>query len=99
MRHRVLATELFISSTLAGLVGCATGDAEPPREDELVSALTWPSTCGNAVLDAGEGCDDGNRNPSDGCNQLCKIENAGACNTVAPGLTSDAGPDSDTIDP
>lgn len=37
------------------------------------------SRCGNAVLDAGEECDDGNRNDSDGCNANCEIEECYGC--------------------
>jgi cysteine-rich repeat protein/predicted outer membrane repeat protein len=29
--------------------------------------------CGNGILDPGEECDDGNRNPSDGCTNACTI--------------------------
>jgi len=30
--------------------------------------------CGNAVIDGGEGCDDGNLLPGDGCDAACQIE-------------------------
>jgi len=35
------------------------------------------SVCGNAVLDAGEQCDDGNTTAGDGCNASCRIEACG----------------------
>jgi cysteine-rich repeat protein len=36
-----------------------------------------PPTCGNGTLDAYEQCDDGNREPYDGCNEFCKLEYCG----------------------
>ena len=36
--------------------------------------------CGNAVLEAGESCDDGNTIGEDGCDQDCAIEDGGICN-------------------
>jgi cysteine-rich repeat protein len=30
--------------------------------------------CGNAILDNGEGCDDANKIPGDGCDALCQVE-------------------------
>ena len=35
--------------------------------------------CGNGVLDAGEGCDDGNINSGDGCSRLCVVESNWGC--------------------
>jgi cysteine-rich repeat protein len=35
-----------------------------------------PPVCGNAILEAGEQCDDGNLSGNDGCSSLCAIENA-----------------------
>jgi len=35
--------------------------------------------CGNSALDAGEGCDDGNRVGSDGCNANCVVEPGWTC--------------------
>ncbi len=31
--------------------------------------------CGNGTIDSGETCDDGGRDPGDGCNESCQIEN------------------------
>jgi len=36
------------------------------------------SSCGNATLDAGEGCDDGNVRPGDCCSPECAVELAGS---------------------
>jgi cysteine-rich repeat protein len=49
-----------------------------------------PNTCGNRKLEAGEGCDDGNAIPGDGCDSACRIELGGKCNTAAPGVTGSA---------
>lgn len=35
--------------------------------------------CGNAQLDAGEACDDGNRNHCDGCDARCAVEPSPVC--------------------
>lgn len=35
--------------------------------------------CGNSAIDSGEECDDGNRNPGDGCSSTCKTENGYYC--------------------
>jgi fibro-slime domain-containing protein len=40
--------------------------------------------CGNATLEAGEGCDDGNQSDGDGCSQACVVENGFVCDTVGP---------------
>lgn len=37
-----------------------------------------PATCGNQMLDAGEGCDDGNATAGDGCSPACQMEVATA---------------------
>jgi uncharacterized repeat protein (TIGR01451 family) len=57
------------------------------------------TTCGNGVLDVGEGCDDGNRNAGDGCNATCKVEDGSACNAVVPGLLGDPSCASGICDP
>ncbi len=38
-----------------------------------------PALCGNGVLEQGEGCDDDNAVPGDGCSGLCQIEEGYAC--------------------
>jgi len=50
------------------------------------------NSCGNGVLDAGEGCDHGgnNGNPGDACNATCKILDGSACNATAPGSTGNS---------
>ncbi len=46
--------------------------------------------CGNSVLQAGEGCDDGNDLAGDGCNTSCLIEDNFACNQDFPGFTDNS---------
>ena len=56
----------------AGLITGDAGCAPPPK----------PSVCGDAVIDPGEACDDGNVTPNDGCSLDCKaIEANWACPT------------------
>jgi MYXO-CTERM domain-containing protein len=40
-----------------------------------------PPGCGNAILEAGEGCEDGNTVDGDGCNAACRREFGQACVT------------------
>jgi cysteine-rich repeat protein len=37
------------------------------------TTTSLPPGCGNAQIDAGEECDDGNQNPDDGCTNSCTI--------------------------
>lgn len=39
------------------------------------------SGCGNAALEAGEGCDDGNQADGDGCSRTCRVEEGFVCDT------------------
>jgi MYXO-CTERM domain-containing protein len=48
--------------------------------DDFCVVGVQPTTgpfCGNAVVDAGEGCDDGNLLAGDGCDAACQIEGGG----------------------
>ena len=53
--------------------------AEGDFDDEAVAevALDVQSKCGNGQLNAGEPCDDGNRNNSDRCTNQCKVARCG----------------------
>ena len=42
------------------------------------------AVCGNAVLETGEGCDDGNATAGDGCSDACAVETGYDC--VTPGM-------------
>jgi cysteine-rich repeat protein len=44
---------------------------------EPIALALWPVAgpfCSNGLLEAGEGCDDGNRDPCDGCSAVCQVE-------------------------
>ena len=58
------------------------------------------NSCGNGVLDAGEGCDHGGNNgkPGDACDAACKIVNGSACNATAPGSTGNSSCESGICD-
>jgi cysteine-rich repeat protein len=46
------------------------------------SGPVWSFTtgaCGNGIVGAGEGCDDGNTLPNDGCSATCTVETCWAC--------------------
>ncbi len=48
--------------------------------DTLVSnTCVPPGVCGNGILEPGEGCDDGGRKASDGCNADCLKESGESC--------------------
>lgn len=46
------------------------------------------ATCGNALIETGEVCDDGNSRPGDGCSGLCREEANFACPTVGMACVS-----------
>ena len=41
--------------------------------------INAPSTCGNGMMNANEGCDDSNTNNGDGCSASCQIEDEWKC--------------------
>jgi cysteine-rich repeat protein len=43
--------------------------------------------CGNAILDGGESCDDGNMSNDDGCSETCQIETGYECSLPIPPVT------------
>lgn len=52
---------------VALVAACSFGDNTGHRTDTQVS-------CGNGIVDPGEGCDDGNRASGDGCSDTCAVE-------------------------
>jgi MYXO-CTERM domain-containing protein len=46
--------------------------------------------CGNAKLEAGEGCDDGNKADNDGCSASCRVEPGKPCNGDVAGNTGNS---------
>jgi len=60
--------------TWLGIAGCFTGVAaliSACGSDGQVSASGGSAICGNAIVETGEECDDGNSNDSDGCTNVC----------------------------
>jgi hypothetical protein len=88
IRHGSKATWaiLFLGSAVA-LAGCPVEEDErPPNAGATGTGGGAPTTCGNAVLDTGEDCDDGNNAPDDGCT-ACKVDECFKC-TAEPGKLS-----------
>jgi cysteine-rich repeat protein len=58
---------------------CGTNDAIPTSDIPFLrkgrwGVLTLTKSCGNALLELGEKCDDGNAVSGDGCSSTCQIE-------------------------
>src|SRR3989338_6215523 len=53
------------------------GSCNCPENSEWDDALNKCVGCGNAVVDPGENCDDGNFEEGDGCNGICRKEICG----------------------
>ena len=71
----------------ADLDSSSSGDSKDSDDDASVddasnddSSLT--STCGNAILEGDERCDDGNAQAGDGCSELCALEPGYVCAVV-----------------
>ena len=68
----------FLSGTLEGIAfGEVRAGARPCTWDGSFSAEiveTFPSACGNFVVEIAETCDDGNTFPGDGCSATCDVE-------------------------
>jgi cysteine-rich repeat protein len=67
----------------AGNICACDQDADCPA-GQLCNTVSDPNTCvnagcGNFVLEAGEGCDDGNITSGDGCNSVCLREIGQPC--------------------
>ncbi|MDE0881954.1 MAG: DUF4215 domain-containing protein [Myxococcota bacterium] len=63
-----------------GGAGAAIDRSEAKRHSgmgEVIIGCPTPPTCGNAELQRGELCDDGNLRPGDGCNEFCRLEGCG----------------------
>jgi cysteine-rich repeat protein len=78
----ILATAACDSAKMPG--GAAADAAEADGIDAAQSERSsLPDAilllCGNAVLDQGETCDDGNRAGGDGCSQGCRLEERAVC--------------------
>jgi cysteine-rich repeat protein len=72
---------------------CPTvGDREQPDADgDTIGDACDPQTCGNGTPEAGEVCDDGNRNEGDGCDAECRAVPACGNGLVEAGEACDDG--------
>jgi cysteine-rich repeat protein len=76
-----------ISKACKSLAGSEVGSCSPLPDCVISAALTTGQTlaadvygnftCGDGTLQAGEECDDGNTDPTDGCTDTCKIARCG----------------------
>ncbi len=55
------------------------GEVDPGETDPLDMDDDIPTTCGDGVINAEEGCDDGFSEPGDGCSQICQVEPGWVC--------------------
>ena len=69
---------------MTGASSCANGVCDTSSGTPGVCGEP-PPLCGNSVLEAGEGCDDGGLDPGDGCDAACLVEDGIACNAATPG--------------
>ncbi|GEM_PF-6504589 len=69
MKHTSLILFLFLTLLLLPHCGGGGGGDNPSAD-----AKTLVQGCGNGKMDAGEECDDGNQDNSDGCNANCALE-------------------------
>jgi len=61
-------------------VGLTLGPLELLSASSLATGgATETAVCGNAVIETGETCDDGNRDASDGCDSTCDVETGYDC--------------------
>jgi cysteine-rich repeat protein len=73
-----------VSESSAGIVTFLRVSDRPIAAASLAQTIAdacQAVACGNAKLEPGEGCDDGNNVDGDGCSSTCKIENGLACGT------------------
>jgi cysteine-rich repeat protein len=57
----------------------ATPTSILPMTVALMQDIGWTIVCGDGVVDAGEGCDDGNNLDGDGCDRACVVETCWGC--------------------
>ncbi|MGH7895711.1 MAG: hypothetical protein ACREQL_13650, partial [Candidatus Binatia bacterium] len=51
----------------------------PALTAQVMVDMGWMLSCGDGVVDTGEGCDDGDSTPGDGCSALCQVEACWSC--------------------
>jgi len=74
------------TTTCQSIDSCGVNECETPTQ----CAAGPPPTCGNGVVESGEGCDDGNTVSGDGCSSACQIEGGGGGGiiTIEPPITA-----------
>jgi len=69
-------------------------DARPHLDVRIeIVCLGCPVGCGNGVLDPGEQCDDGNKQPGDGCTAICQVLEGWTCPVLGQPCIPDPNPD------
>ena len=83
---------IFLAIATALGVGCSTDTLEPTGDELNLESETYllAVACGDGVLEAGEGCDDGNIIDGDPCNSSCLIRTGNPCNADPAGLLDSA---------
>jgi cysteine-rich repeat protein len=75
---------LFATDTPCGATGC------DPASGTCITGGGGDAVCGNGIVEAGEECDDGNREVDDGCTPDCMIERPYTCTNNAGYVACDA---------
>src|SRR5690554_7886270 len=73
MRTPLLTPRLplvWLAAALLGISAAGCGEKSPSDPE---------AECGNAVLETGEQCDDGNTTDGDGCDSTCNVESGWDC--------------------
>jgi cysteine-rich repeat protein len=89
---------LPVQVTLGLGVGTTTAEKNAPASDDgFFVSFAYDSAivpvCGNAVVELGEGCDDGNADGGDGCSAACVVETGFFC--THGGVACEVGDDAD----
>jgi cysteine-rich repeat protein len=67
-------TALSCSQCYCGDNVCDASESAPTCPEDCSDIVIGEGECGNGILDDGEGCDDGNTIPGDGCSEICEVE-------------------------
>lgn len=80
-----LTLEHTASETETVFVVLDASEATPATSDYALH-IDVDSTCGNAIFEGGEDCDDGNTQTGDGCSATCATEFPYECSQTSPSL-------------
>ncbi len=83
-----------LGETCGGAADCSSGVCDPTS-----NACEAAGSCGNAVVDAAEACDDGNTQPGDGCTGACALELGRSCTEDAECASGLCDPESGECEP